>query len=292
MDAAKSIMNSVLAVTTNNSGILMNVAYVLTALVIVYYLYKFLIAASDLDVTLLNLEVPANKPRAFALPPKHPDVRVKQGGEYTISFWMYINSWDYRSGLPKSVLQIVDASLGNASLLTTILYPNENKMMVRVHTEKNSMAAASDTDYTLNSNFDSLLSGAAGAAMGASTIASPMCDVQDVDLQRWINFTISVNGRIVDVYYDGKLTRSCVLPDIPSAPTTGLQSVVIGQKGGFGGKISGVQFFGYPLTPDRIYAIYQAGPSSSGGFIGYLGEKLGIKMTYSGAGGATRTVSS
>ena len=285
-------MNAARTFVSGNRSTLMNVIYVIVALLVVYYLYKFLIASSDLDLTLLNAEAPANKPRAFPLPRNKPDLRVKQGGEYTISFWMYIHSWDYRSGLPKSVLQIVDANLGKNSLLTTILYPNENKMMVRVHTTKNSAMAASDTDYTLNSNFDALLSGSAGTAMTASsTIATPMCDVQDIDLQRWINFTISVNGRIVDVYYDGKLTRSCVLPDIPAAPTTGQQSVIIGQKGGFGGKVSGIQFFGYPLTPDRIYAIYQAGPSSSGGFLGYIGEKLGIKMTYSGAGGAQRTLS-
>jgi len=292
MEAAQGGLNAARAFATANRSTLMNVIYVVVALVVVYYLYKFLIESSDLEVTLLNAEAPANKPMAMPLPLSKPDVRVKQGGEYTISFWMYIQSWDYRSGLPKSVLQIVDATLGNSSLLTTILYPNENKMMVRVHTQKNSAAGASDMDYTLNSNFDALLSGSAGAAMNApSTIASPMCDIQDIDLQRWINFTISVNGRIVDVYYDGKLARSCVLPDIPAAPITGQQSIIIGQKGGFGGKISGVQFFAYPLTPDRIYAIYQAGPSSSGGFLGYIGEKLGIKMTYSGAGGEQRTAS-
>jgi hypothetical protein len=65
---------------------------------------------------------------------------------------------------------------------------------------------------------------------------------------------------------------------------------VIGQKGGYGGKISGIQFFAYPLTPDRIYAIYQAGPAGAAGFIGYLADKLGIKLTYSGAGGKQKTI--
>jgi len=118
--------------------------------------------------------------------------------------------------------------------------------------------------------------------MFAPSLTSPMCDIQDIDLQRWINITVTVNGRIVDVYYDGKLNRSCVLPTIPAAPATGTQSVVIGQKGGYGGKISGIQFMAYPLTPDRIYAIYQAGPASGAGLLGYLGDKLGIKINYSG----------
>jgi hypothetical protein len=151
--------------------------------------------------------------------------------------------------------------------------------MVRVHTEGN----ASGVDYTLNSAYNNLMSGSQGLAN--EVIASPMCDIQDIDLQRWINITVSVNGRIVDVYYDGKLNRSCVLPDIPMAPDSGVQTIIAGNKGGFGGKLSGIQFFGYPLTPDRIYAIYQAGPKGPAGFLGFVAEKLGIKLTYAGQSG-------
>ena len=278
-------MDALRNATMNNRGTIMNLVYIAAFLLVLYYLYKFLIAGSDLEVTLLNAEVPANEPMTYALPAKNPDVRVKPGGEYTISFWMYITSWDYRAGLAKSVLQILDTKAPNYSLLTTVLYPNENRLMVRVHTE----APGAGVDYTMNGNYDNLMSGKQGLANEA--IESPMCDIQDIDLQRWINITISVNGRIVDVYYDGKLNRSCVLPDIPMAPESGIQVVNTGKKGGFGGKLSGVQFFAYPLTPDRIYAIYQAGPKGPSGFIGFLAEKLGIKLTYSGTGGAQQAMS-
>jgi hypothetical protein len=272
-------MDALRSFTSTNRGSIINVVYIVAFLVALYYLYKFLIAGSDLEVTLLNTEVPANEPMSYPLPVKNPDVRVKPGGEYTLSFWMYISSWEYRAGLAKSVLQIVDTKAPNYSLLTTVLYPNENRLMVRVHTE----APSTGVDYTMNSNYDNLLSGKQG--MTNDVIESPMCDIQDIDLQRWINITISVNGRIVDVYYDGKLNRSCVLPDIPMAPESGVQVVMSGKKGGFGGKLSGVQFFAYPLTPDRIYAIYQAGPKGPAGFVAFLAEKLGIKLTYSGKGG-------
>jgi hypothetical protein len=271
--------------TVTNRSSIVNVVYIAVFLAVVYYLYKFLIAGSDLEVTLLNTEVAANEPMSYALPVKNSDVRVKPGGEYTISFWMYISSWDYRAGLAKSVLQILDTKATNYSLLTTALYPNENRLMVRVHTEA---PAGGGVDYTLNSNYDNLMSGKHG--MTNEAIESPMCDIQDIDLQRWINVTISVNGRIMDVYYDGKLNRSCVLPDIPMAPESGVQVVVTGKKGGFGGKISGIQFFAYPLTPDRIYAIYQAGPKGPSGFMGFLAEKLGINLTYSGKGGQAQAI--
>lgn len=309
-------MDSVRSFASSNRSTIINVIYIVAFLVALYYLYKFLIEGSDLEVTLLNAEVDANAPLAYMLPPKN-GMRVKTGGEYTISFWMYITSWDYRSGLPKSVLQIFDqtaisspatntaAALASCqangagaepetkyvnnsySLLTTVLYPNEAKMMVRVHTD--TPPADGSPDMTNLATFNQVLSGGKGATMFMPTVAMPVCDVQDIDLQRWINITISVNGRIVDVYYDGKLNRSCVLPDIPTAPDQGTQSVVIGQSGGFGGKMSNIQFFGYPLTPDRIYSIYQAGPSTTGGLLSYLAEKFGINLTYSGAKGAQKS---
>jgi hypothetical protein len=278
-------MEAVRNFANNNRGGIINAVYIVAFLVVLYFLYKFLIAGSDSEIVLLNTEVPANETMTYPLSVKNPDVRVKPGGEYTISFWMYITSWDYRAGLAKSVLQIVDTKAPNYSLLTTILYPNENRLMVRVHTE----SASTGIDYTLNNNYDNLMSGKQGLAN--EVIESPMCDIQDIDLQRWINITISVNGRIVDVYYDGKLNRSCVLPDIPMAPESGVQVVMTGKKGGFGGKISGIQFFGAPLTPDRIYAIYQAGPKGPSGFIGFLAEKLGIKLTYSGKAGEQQAIS-
>jgi len=285
-------MDALRSFTSNNRGMLMNGVYVAAFLVVLFYLYKFLIEGSELEVTLLNTEVDANTPLSYLIPAKE-DLRVKTGGEYTLSFWMFITSWDYRAGLPKSVLQIYDSnsvgpSSGN-SLLTTILYPNEPKLMVRVHTDAHPTDGS--PDYTDIPTFTNLMSGSNGVAMFAPTVAMPVCDVQDIDLQRWINITVSVNGRIVDVYYDGKLNRSCVLPDIPTAPDQGAQSVVIGQSGGFGGKISTIQFFGYPLTPDRIYSIYQAGPSTAGGLINYLAAKFGINLTYSGAKGTQKSFS-
>jgi hypothetical protein len=282
-------MDSVIAPVRNFAGanrpMIINVVYVVAFLVALYYLYKFLIEGSDLEVTLLNYETDGNAANVFKLPGK--DVRVKQGGEYTISFWMYITSWEYRSGLAKSVLQILDANMPNKILLNTVLYPNEAKMMVRVNTIG---GAQEGIDYTRLDNYEKLMSGNGGMEMAAPSGVMPKCDIQDIDLQRWINVTISVNGRIVDIYYDGKLARSCVLPDLPQASDSGAQLVQIGNKGGFGGKISGIQFFAYPLTPDRIYSIYQAGPMGQRGFVGYLLEKLGINLTYQGMGGAQRKV--
>lgn len=275
-------MDALRSFTAGNRANIMNVIYVVACLVALYYLYKFLVAGSYNDINVLDHEIDANKSTTFKLP---THTRIKTGGEYTISYWMYINSWNHGSGLAKGVLEIRDSSNTTHTLLTTALYPNEPKLMIRIHTEN----AAADSLNKIT-NFTSAAS-VSNSSLFNSSLTMPLCDIQDIDLQRWINITISVNGRIVDVYYDGKLARSAILPNLPIAPTEGLQSVIVGNGGGYGGKMSGIQFFPYPLTPDRIYAIYQAGPRGAAGFIGYLADKLGIRLTYSGAAGAQQSIS-
>ena len=280
-------MEALRSMTSNNRGMIMNVVYVVAFLVVVYYLYKFLIADNELETICLSSSAPANTPGAHYIKPTQG---VETGGVYTLSFWMYISNWDYRSGQAKSVIQVIDKSVADFNLLTTILYPNEPKMMVRVHTQSQQQGGG-DIDYTMNANAANLLNGAAGSALFTPGISMPVCDLQDIDLQRWIHVAISVNGRIVDVYYDGKLNRSCVLPDIPYAPAPGNQAVVWGNNGGYGGSISNIVFYQYALTPDRIYGIYQAGPNASAnGLVGYIGDLLGIKLTYAGQGGARKTL--
>lgn len=255
----------------NNRGLIVNILYLAVAAVALYYLYKFLMGG-DSSFTVLGGESDgAGAPKEIPLP--GATTRIQTGGEYTLSFWMYITSWDMRFGKAKSVLQITDSGLPNYSLLTTILYPNDPRMMIRVHTDA---GGAAGDDVNNLAAYNALMNNTAPSM----SMDSPMCDLVDIDLQRWINVTVSVNGRIVDVYYDGKLARSCVLPKVPVASDNGQQVVSFGKGTGFAGKLSNIQFFPYPMTPDAIYSLYMAGPRKGAGFLTYLLEKLGIKITY------------
>lgn len=282
-------MEALRAFGTANRGSIINVVYVVVFLIVGYYLYRFLFS-TDLERNLLNVQMPANETGEYSLG-NDPDIRVKYGGAYSLSFWMYISGWEARAGRAKSVLQITDSGLTNDFLFNTVIYPNEAKMMIRFLTDGSSEVDPMTNIAKHNCTLANACSGTTPYTIPTSG-EMPMCDLLDIDLQRWINITAVVNGRIADIYYDGKLARSCVLPNIIKASPSGIQKVLTGQNSGFGGYVSGINFFAYPLTPDRVYSIYQDGPRSSGGFLSYLAEKLGIKITYSGAGGQQRTTGS
>ena len=88
------------------------------------------------------------------------------------------------------------------------------------------------------------------------------CDIKEIPVQRWVNLTIVSSGRVLDIYMDGKLSRSCILENVLNVPRVPL-GLRLGDYGGFGGRYSSVQMWGAQLTPDLIYGIYQMGPTQT-----------------------------
>ena len=268
------------AANVGATGSLKYIFYIVAALVVVYLVSRLVFKGGSQDIAVTGTTQtasPAGGPKPFKIT-EDGRLRIKSGGEYTFSFWVYINSWGDGTSKPKNVLSITDAAMPDNSLMSVMLYPAEPLMAIRVYTGKSN----SGDDFTNNVNRKNLLTGGGGSLTGGMG-TKPQCDLQDIDLQRWINVTVTTNGRVVDVYYDGKLARSCILPSIIMAGTKGLQSVVIGESGGFQGSFGVMNYFAYSLTPDRIYSIYLAGPGGPPSFLSYLESKLGINIVYSGA---------
>ena len=53
----------------------------------------------------------------------------------------------------------------------------------------------------------------------------------NVPLQKWVNLIISLYGRTLDVYIDGKLVRTCVLPGV--AQVNPDADILVTPMGGF-----------------------------------------------------------
>jgi hypothetical protein len=217
------------------------------------------------------------------------------GGDYSLQFWLYVNSWDYKAGQVKHVFSIAsDGKPANGRpphvSMLGMLYPNENKMMIRVNQDKTTLGGSgADTgpDFTVADNITALYKGTMSPGAHYGTTDYPICDIQDIDLQKWVCVGIVVSGRVVDIYVDGKLSRSCVCPGIPIVET-GNNSITIGDNNGWGGAMSTVKFYGYALTPAAVNSFYQEGPAMKAGldarfgFMGWLAERLGLNIDYSG----------
>lgn len=167
-----------------------------------------------------------------------------QGG-YGMQWWMYVKDWNYGYGKKKSVVKRPDTT--NSSVLNPhiSLHPTDNSLQISVSVFPNTEGGASKSTP-------------APAGHSGSTDDVFVCEVPNIPLQTWFSVSVTVFGRNLDVYIDGKLVKSCFLTGVPK-PAVG--DIQLTPDGGFSGRIC--NFYHYPrmLTPADTLAFWQAGTS-------------------------------
>ena len=84
------------------------------------------------------------------------------------------------------------------------------------------------------------------------------CMVQSFPLQKWVHVVISQYNQVLDIYIDGKLSSSCVLPGFPDVVQDDL---VIAPEDGFSGSITKVVYLNSAVSADDAYSLYADGPN-------------------------------
>jgi len=266
------------ATNTNSSPIirLIPVLIFFAGLIGLYYLYQYLFGPSSgngytLLSTTQSAQVDSTKPITFTsnqLPP------IFEGGEFTISTWIYITTWGYRAGLNKSIINVGGP---NFDTIRVYLGGNKPKLSVRLHTkEKGATPSATPSKPSATIGDAESLEKATQNMTFANLQtdsglldSSAICDLPEIDLQRWVNITIAVNGKTVDVYLDGKLSRSCVLPSFYKVDAGGYSANLL-SYGGFGGQIANTVMYDAALHPEAVYKNYIAGPQPITGFVQWI----------------------
>jgi hypothetical protein len=105
----------------------------------------------------------------------------------------------------------------------------------------------------------------------SSMDGSEVCDLDNIDLQKWVLVSVVLNNKTCDVYMDGKLARSCVLPSFYKVDAGGYSAYLL-SYGGFGGQISTTTMYDTALNPESVHKLYMAGPEPITSFGGWLGS--------------------
>lgn len=284
-------MDQVRNFTQANRSFIVNIIYIVAAIVLVFYLVNWYFSDDEKDIVVLKNKMSASaaKGKAYTVVKKN-ETKGRATNEYTISAWIYINSYN-TSAKPQGVLAFFDNAATSGDIHSNLfigLHPEQPKMIIRAGNIKSETTQDPHTVYTNSESAPAPTSSSYTfkAENSLETGDNKPCDVMDIDIQRWICVAVSVNGRIMDVYLDGKLARSCIMPNVQNLSDKGEQSILLGPSSTtFNGHISGVMFSNYAVTPDVIYARYQAGPYFSSSFLDYLVDKLGVRITYTDAAG-------
>jgi len=156
---------------------------------------------------------------------------------FAYSIWFYVNDWNYRYGEPKVVFGRMGAmsNSGNGSVEgisgldpcpAVVLGAIENNVQVSL----GCFPGANEEPTT----------------PGGKTIVHT-CSVSNIPVQKWVNLVVSVYGRTMDLYIDGKLVRTCLLPGIASVNNDA--NIYVTPAGGFDGWTSRLQYFPNSINP-------------------------------------------
>ena len=162
---------------------------------------------------------------------------------FAYSIWFFVNDFNYRYGEKKVIFGRMEPTGKTDTTSIEGLSGKNPCPVVYLGANENTVTTAltyqSDTATTsTSSNID-------------------ICEVANVPIQKWVNLVISVYGRTLDTYIDGKLVRTCLLTNI--AKVNSDTDVYVTPSGGFDGWTSKFQYFANALNPQEAYNIYAAG---------------------------------
>jgi hypothetical protein len=169
---------------------------------------------------------------------------------FAYSVWFYVNDWNYRYGEPKVIFGRMGAKSGKESgsvpgvsgldpCPAVVLGAVENNISVSL-----GCYPGADQEPT---------------TPGGNTVVHT-CSIANVPIQKWVNLIISVYGRTMDLYIDGKLVRTCLLPGVASVNNNA--NIYVTPAGGFDGWTSKLQYYPNSLNPQDAWNIYTQGYSS------------------------------
>jgi hypothetical protein len=170
---------------------------------------------------------------------------------FTYSVWFYIEDWTYRYGQEKVILTRIDSDRNPSPQIALGAF--QNNLNVSLQT------------YPDGSNTDS-----------SSVSQTHNCNIKNVPIQSWVNALISVNGRTLDVYIDGKLVRTCVMPGVAKIASNA--PVIITPRGGFSGYTAKIEYWANATNPQEAWNIYRGG--YGGSILGNLFNKYRIKVSF------------
>lgn len=101
------------------------------------------------------------------------------------------------------------------------------------------------------------------------------CTIKNFPLQKWVNVVTSLYGRTLDIYIDGKLVKTCVLP---GPAVEGRGSVIVTDDGGFDGFTANLRYWADASNPEQAYNIYRSGYGGGGG--SDVWNKYKLKVAY------------
>lgn len=200
---------------------------------------------------------------------------------YAYSIWVYVNDWSTNYGSYKVIFGRNYAT-GSAAM-------DGSTNCLPLNTSSGALKASgtfSPAPIVFLDQYENNL----GVTIVCNVANTPTVETyvvpNGVPLQRWVHIAVSVYQTVLDIYIDGKLVSTNVLPGLPNIPqtsstptstTTFYPNLYITPCGGFNGWTSKMQYFSTPLNPQQVWDLYSQGYGA--GYFSNLFNQTGLTVT-------------
>ena len=219
---------------------LINAALLLFVVILIFYLIYYMFIRTKALTHLVDAKL---QQRILA---KTIKTNTSNANSYTYSMWLYVNEWSYRYGKEKFILIRRDK-----------------------HRNRNPAIALGHLSNTINVGI---------TCFKRNRMENDMiqhnCMVENIPLQKWVNVIVTVYQRTLDIYVDGKLSRSCGLPGVPKIVTG---DILVTPWGGFNGWTNNIIYLGSVVNPEEAYNLYKSG---LGGVTNGIKNNFKVKVSY------------
>lgn len=141
--------------------------------------------------------------------------------------------------------------------------------MVAMQTDANPSSTSSFTNMSFKNNI----------VEGLSTIpeySTHTCTIKNIPLQKFVNIIVSFNNKTLDVYFNGKLVKTCLTKEVHAIDAD--SDIKITPDSGFSGFTSKFKFWPYPMSPQHAWDVYSEGYSTGLGFANFF-AKYSVKFS-------------
>jgi hypothetical protein len=159
---------------------------------------------------------------------------------FAYSIWFYISNWNYKYGQTKVIFGRMLETTNTIDKDTGIggQYPFPLVYLDKVTNNIEIQLTTYSNNLTMKNNVETFT-------------------ISNIPIQQWVNFTISVYGRTLDTYINGKLVRTNVLSGPAVVDST--KDVIVTPNGGFEGSTTKLAYYPNALNPEQAWNIYEKG---------------------------------
>tara|TARA_Y100000389_G_C17450600_1_gene514504 strand:- start:887 stop:1645 length:759 start_codon:yes stop_codon:yes gene_type:complete len=180
------------------------------------------------------------------------------GSEHAYSFWFFVNQWE--TGSQKKHMF---TRTHNSNKIVVELDSNHPDMTIRIVDNNNNVVV--------------------GSSRSSGTSNDGIFSLKNVRIQGWNHITICVWDRLLEVYMNGKLARTFLLPvNLLSNENNGILIGGTSTQPTFSGFMARFVYFPRVLSPREIYNIYLKGPSKTKYLSSEPGTQLGTEIVFGG----------